>query len=64
MAICRKFSVGEDVIWTSDPSTERIEDAGWRRDRKRVKKVWAGRMLGGVWARNLVVSLHPLRVVR
>jgi len=48
MAICRKFRVGEDVIWTSDPCTERIEDVGWRRDRKRVKKVWAGRMFGGV----------------
>jgi hypothetical protein len=58
MAICRKLSVGEEVIWTSEPWTERIEDVGWRRDRKRVKNVWAGRMLGGVWARNLVVSLN------
>lgn len=48
MAICRKFRVGEDVIWTSDPCTERIEDVGWRRDRKRVRNVWAGRMFGGV----------------
>jgi len=48
MAICRKFRVGEDVIWTSDPCTERIEDVGWRRDRKRVRNVWAGKMFGGV----------------
>lgn len=32
----------------SVPSTERMEDEGERRDRKRDKKVCAGRMFGGV----------------
>ena len=59
IAIWRKLSVGLGVIIISDsePETERIEDVGDRRDRKRDRNVWAGRMLGGVWARNLVFSL-------
>jgi hypothetical protein len=34
-----------------------MDEVGDRRDRKRDKKVWAGRMLGGVCARNLVVNI-------
>lgn len=45
------------IISDSEPDTERIEDVGDRRDRKRDRNVWAGRIFGGVWARNLVISL-------
>jgi hypothetical protein len=48
IAIWRKFRVGEEVIWTSVPWTERMEDESERRDRKRDKNVWAGRIFGGV----------------
>jgi hypothetical protein len=48
------------MISDSEPEIERIDDVGDRRDRNRERNVWAGRILGGVWARNLLVSLEDL----
>jgi hypothetical protein len=48
------------MISDSEPEIERIEDVGDNRDRNRERNVWAGRILGGVCARNLVVSLVHL----
>jgi hypothetical protein len=56
MAIWRKLRVGLAVISISVPQVLRIEEEGERRDRKRVRNVWAGRMLGGVCARKLQIS--------
>jgi hypothetical protein len=62
MAIWRKLRVGLAVISISVPQVLRIEEEGERRDRKRVRNVWAGRMLGGVCARYLDISRRFARV--